>query len=181
MLSLEREGTDLADLEEEMAWVDQKIEEGQRRLKALSIAEEKIEEASKTLHREVAPKLHEYMEAHMKTITGIHRELKVDQGSHLRVEDAETSAMMDADHLSMGAADQLYLAFRLSIIQTLGLDAFPLILDEAFMQFDDERLERAMSLVCGTGSNRQILLFTSQLREKNQLDRLEMTYHPVLL
>lgn len=181
MLSLERDGLDPADLEEELDWLENQNLKDMQRLEALSVAEKKIETAAKDLHREVAPRLREHMEGYWSHITGSNRELKVDQTSNIRVAHEETSAMVGADYLSMGATDQLYLAFRLSIVRTLGLDGYPLLLDEVFTQFDDRRLERAVALISEERQKRQILMFTSQNREKESMEKLGVPYHPVLL
>jgi uncharacterized protein YhaN len=181
MLTLEREGLDVADLEEEKTYVEKEMEDSQQRLEALALAETNIDEAARTLHREVAPRLNESMQQHLSAITGLDRALKVDPSSRLRVEDAETATMVDADYLSLGATDQLYLAFRLGIVQTLGLNEYPLLLDEAFLQFDQRRLERGLALICEQWKDRQVLLFSSHIREKNVLDALGVPYYPVLL
>lgn len=181
MLALERDGLDLTDLEEERVWIQEKVAHATRQQLALDQAREKIQQASGHLHREVAPKLHKAMEEHLNFITGVERQLKVDPSSRMRVEDGDTAKMMDAEDLSMGAVDQLYLAFRLSVIETLGLTGYPLILDEAFLQFDDARLDKALELLAERWKDHQILLFTSQGRERKKLEDLGIPYHQVLL
>ena len=73
--------------------------------------------------------------------------------------------------LSQGAADQLYLAVRLAICDlVLPQDKHvPLILDDAFLSFDDDRLHAALNYLLQEGENRQILLFTCQQRESAYL------------
>ena len=69
--------------------------------------------------------------------------------------------------LSQGAADQLYLAVRLAICDmVLPADKrVPLILDDALVTFDDERLHAALDYLLEESQRRQILLFTCQKRE----------------
>ena len=67
--------------------------------------------------------------------------------------------------LSTGTADQLYLALRLAICDAaLPADA-PLLLDDALLNFDDQRLGQAMTLLRELSAQRQILLFSCSGRE----------------
>ena len=70
--------------------------------------------------------------------------------------------------LSKGTADQIYLAVRLAVCDLVlpGEDPAPLILDDALVNFDDERLSLALKLLQDLSSRRQILLFTCQSRER---------------
>ena len=67
--------------------------------------------------------------------------------------------------LSRGTADQVYLAVRLAVCQLcLGQDdPSPLVLDDALLTFDEERLELALDCLAGFG--RQVVLFSCQQRE----------------
>ena len=77
--------------------------------------------------------------------------------------------------LSQGAADQLYLTVRLAICDmVLPADKrVPLILDDALVTFDDERLHAALDYLLAESRNRQILLFTCQKRETAYLQGKE--------
>ena len=75
--------------------------------------------------------------------------------------------------LSEGTADQLYLALRLALADLLlpQPDACPLILDDAFLTFDDQRLALALHVMTELAQTRQILLFTCQSREGRMLGK----------
>lgn len=77
--------------------------------------------------------------------------------------------------LSKGTADQIYLAVRLAVCDLVlpGDDPAPLILDDALVYFDDERLGLALELLRDLASRRQILLFTCQSRERLYLEGRE--------
>ena len=53
----------------------------------------------------------------------------------------EYGEYIPADLLSTGTIDQLYLSLRLSMIDDLSNEKMPIILDEAFAYYDDDRLE----------------------------------------
>ena len=64
--------------------------------------------------------------------------------------------------------DQLYLSLRLAVAAELTPEA-PLVLDDAFVRFDDTRLTRAMELLKHISENQQVILFTCQSREEKLL------------
>ena len=69
--------------------------------------------------------------------------------------------------LSRGTVDQLYLAVRLAVCELTWPDGekAPLVLDDALANFDDSRMELALTLLKELGQTRQILLFTCHSRE----------------
>ncbi|MFQ9858993.1 MAG: ATP-binding protein [Evtepia gabavorous] len=92
----------------------------------------------------------------------------------------ETGALADRPLalLSQGTADQLYLALRLAVADLVlpSPQACPLILDDALLSFDDDRLAVVLHLLTELAEDRQILLFTCQHREFFMLeDRPEIT------
>jgi uncharacterized protein YhaN len=97
--------------------------------------------------------------------------LKVDVGSRFVM----------ADQLSTGAREQLYLALRLAMINLLYPDKkMPILLDDSFVCYDDQRLARVLSWLTGQGYE-QILLFTCQHREMDILDQMDISYHGIFL
>ena len=69
---------------------------------------------------------------------------------------------------SDGTVDQLYLALRLAVAEELTPDA-PLVLDDALVRFDDERLAAALGILQEEADQKQVILFTCQSREKTLL------------
>lgn len=82
----------------------------------------------------------------------------------------------DTAFLSVGALDQLYLAVRLAICElALPEDKpCPVILDDALVNFDDERCLTALRLLEKMSENRQIILFTCHEREARLLGRTDI-------
>ena len=70
---------------------------------------------------------------------------------------------------SDGTIDQLYLALRLAVAGELTPEA-PLILDDALVRFDDDRLALALEILREEGKHKQVLIFTCQTREKACVD-----------
>ena len=68
----------------------------------------------------------------------------------------------DAARLSRGTRDQLYLCLRLALADEVsqGRERLPLILDDPLVNFDDQRLEGALSLLAEVARRRQVVLLT---------------------
>ena len=60
---------------------------------------------------------------------------------------------------------------RLAVAEELTPDA-PLILDDALVRFDDDRLATALDILSREAENKQVILFTCQTREKNAIQSL---------
>lgn len=63
--------------------------------------------------------------------------------------------------LSTGAADQAYLAVRLALITSLQLtEGLPILVDDAFVNFDENRQAEVLSLLQDLAQDRQVLFWT---------------------
>lgn len=61
---------------------------------------------------------------------------------------------------SAGTPDQLYLALRLAICQSLGVKDAPLILNDPFITADESRTDRGIALLRVVARQRQVILLT---------------------
>ncbi len=81
---------------------------------------------------------------------------------------AKTSAggSLDVARLSTGARDQLYLALRLAALEHFVQQdrRLPLILDDLFVHFDDDRTEAGLRVLQELSGHVQVLLFTHHER-----------------
>lgn len=71
-------------------------------------------------------------------------------------------AVVHVEGMSLGTADQLYLALRLATLETL-LDRdepLPLIVDDILIQFDDARARATLEVLAEFSRRTQVLLFT---------------------
>ena len=78
--------------------------------------------------------------------------------------------LVPIESVSSGTMDQVYLALRLAaakLLQGSG-EAFPLIFDDSFTQYDDERLRTALCWLA-KACNSQMLIFTCHRREAQML------------
>lgn len=89
----------------------------------------------------------------------------------MQAQTADDPVARTATLLSQGTIDQLYLAVRLALCDTvLPQDvSVPLILDDALLSFDDQRLHAALDYLLQESKKRQIILFSCQHREADYL------------
>lgn len=145
---------------------------------AISLAMEALESANLTLQNRFSPALGARAAEIFAGITGgKYQKVLLSRDFSLAAEPAEDVTPRSIQLLSQGAADQLYLSVRLAICDmVLPRDkGVPLILDDALISFDDDRLRAALDYLLRESENRQILLFTCQKREQTYLAGRENT------
>lgn len=79
----------------------------------------------------------------------------------LLAELAATGERIDSTLLSRGTAEQLYLAMRFALADEYAKRAIlPVLMDDIFVNFDGDRLQRSLEVLGEFSRNRQVLLFT---------------------
>ena len=139
---------------------------------ALEIAIEALQQADAHLHARFSPQLSQLAETYFRRLTqGRFTQVCLDRSLSVTVREEGSLADHPLALLSQGTTDQLYLALRLAVAELVlpNPQACPLILDDALLSFDDHRLATALSLLAQLAETRQILLFTCQHRELDQL------------
>ena len=117
----------------------------------------------------------------MKTFpTGKYKNAKFDSDNGLIVE-REDGEYINCNNLSIGTIDQLYLSLRLSAMNEISEEKMPIILDEAFAYFDNERLKNVLKFIDDNYKGKQIIIFTCSNREKEILEELNIEYNLVEL
>ena len=133
---------------------------------ALEIALNALAEARTELQRRFAPQIVKKAQTLFSMLTqGRYTQLAMEEDLRLHIRGEGEDTLRSSLWRSEGTVDQLYLALRLAVASELVPHA-PLILDDALVRFDDNRLKLALELLRQEAENRQILLFTCQSREK---------------
>ena len=88
---------------------------------------------------------------------------------------------VQANKLSIGTIDQLYLSLRLATLDSMAEEKIPIILDEAFSHFDDKRLENILQYINNKFGDRQLIILTCNRREEQVLNNLKMKYNLINL
>ncbi len=133
---------------------------------ALTVALETAQTASQSLQRRFAPAISKQAQALFGRLTGDRYDrLVLNRDFSMQVAAKTETALQDTRFRSDGTVDQLYLALRLAVAETLCPQA-PLVLDDALVRFDDERLKEALLLLQEQAQEKQVILFTCQGREQ---------------
>jgi len=135
---------------------------------ALTLAMEVLTEADAEIGARFSPLLGKQAGAYLERLTeGQYKRVVFDKNLSPSAERGGESVSRDILYLSGGTIDQVYLALRLAICDlTFPAErACPIILDDALVSFDDQRLGSALTLLKELAEKRQILLFTCQNRE----------------
>jgi DNA repair exonuclease SbcCD ATPase subunit len=143
---------------------------------ALDIALEALKEADDQLHARLSPQLSRRAGEYFSGLTqGRYTGVSLTRDLEVTVREGDSLTEQPLAYLSQGTADQLYLALRLAVAETVlpPGQTCPLILDDALVSFDDDRLALALDLLADLAKDRQILLFTCQQREEALLQGRE--------
>lgn len=154
---------ELLQVEEELAQLEEERRRLIRREKALRLALEWLERASSESMGSITSRLEEMTGRYLSRITGGRYSRVFMDGETLSVAvwSPEKGGEVGPESLSRGTVDQVYLAARLSLVDIICGDRRPpLLLDDPFVTFDPQRLERAMELLREYARGRQVIIFT---------------------
>ena len=165
---------ELESSEEEKKELEKKRYEIQKALDVLEIAYNKMKE-------QITPKFTEKLS---KTITkisnGKYKNVRMSIQGDIIVEDVN-GEYINAENLSIGTIDQLYLSLRLASIEKITKEQMPIILDESFAYYDNERLKNILKYLKDEYNENQIIIFTCTKREIEELDNLGIEFNLIEL
>ncbi len=172
----------LVNLDEEIAaldWMDARERELSEDVQALELAASQIAKLSEEFCEDIKDELDAEISKQISLLTGgKYDRITVEADGKFEVyADGRT---VRPEQLSRGTYEQFYLALRLAVGEVMRAEEpLPIMLDEVFSMYDESRLEQALRILNETGH--QILLFTCQRREEDQLMRLGIPYHKIQL
>ena len=168
-----------SDLQDQLAQKQEQLSALREEYDAIALAMEALERANTTLQNRFSPALGARAAEIFSAITaGRYDRVLLSRDFSLSAEPAGDPVGRSIRLLSQGAEDQLYLAVRLAICDMVLPEEkrVPLILDDALVSFDDDRLHAALDYLLAESEKRQILLFSCQKREMDYLsDRKNVT------
>ena len=137
---------------------------------ALEHAQKALSTATTELQRRFAPRISKRAQELFSQFTGgRYQKLALSEDLSLSTRTEEEDNLRAAGWRSDGTVDQLYLALRLAVAEALTPDA-PLVLDDALVRFDDQRLATAMDILKEMANTKQVILFTCQNRESAMME-----------
>lgn len=125
-----------------------------------------LQSAQERVHRDIAPVLREKVRDRLARVTeGRYSDVIIDpEDLHVQVRDAN-GHWRDANRLSHGTAEQVYLLLRIAIAEILTRDGAncPLLLDDATVQSDPVRTCAVLDVLHEASADHQIILFSQEL------------------
>ncbi len=169
----------LNEIEERLEYLYEQ-EENLRKLEySIKLSMDKLTESYEELKSSVVPKLEAMIKESISQTTNYHyTNIFYNENDGILVQNAQGD-IVTIDKLSTGTIEQAYLGFRFAIAkETANL---PIILDETFAYFDDERLENILQLLQKEYADRQVIILSCSTREKTLLEKLKIEYHFITL
>lgn len=171
----------LVNLEEKLESDMQNKTELLQKEEIINLAIENLTKAYEEMKTTITPKFTNNLSEGIKEITNNkYEKVAINDENGMIIENAR-GEYIEANKLSTGTIDQLYLALRLSMIKDLSKETLPIILDETFAYFDNARLEKIIQYLNEKAEEHQTIIFTCTNREKEILDNLKIEYNYIEL
>lgn len=149
----------------------------EKETEALELAADTLEKLSVELYEEFGAKFAVALSEYAKAFTDhSYENLTADEELTLKAVTGERS--LEVSDVSFGTGEQFYLALRFAAADVFDPEKKnPVILDDSFAAFDDQRLESAILALQKCG--RQILVLSSTGREEAAAKRMGITYEAI--
>ena len=176
---LEKKLDHLTHCKDQVEALKQVLEENERireEITAIDLALETMTELSGTIRDSFGLYLNKSASQLVNSITGgIYSSMSVDENLNIFMN--TPTRLVPVEQVSSGTMDQIYLALRLAAARLLQGDGdqMPLIFDDSFVLYDDERLRTALKWLSQSWPG-QIIIFTCHQREAQMLTACQVPY-----
>ena len=156
----------LANIDEMLEEKKEELEELDIRKESINLAKQTIENSHNRMRNNITPKFTTELSNIINEISGgKYKKVKLNSENGLIVE-IENGSYIPVELLSVGTIDQLYLSLRLAILKEIAKEDLPIILDESFAYYDDERLKNILKYLSKNINNQVIILTCTNREEK---------------
>lgn len=163
---------------EEVSQKNGRESEIEKKVQAVLLAEQTLEQLSGTVSQEVRENLYASASQVLSGITGNRYErLRFDDAMQVTVFSGEQEIPVSS--LSRGTIEQVYLAVRIAAGEVLGEEPMFFSFDETFAMYDEERLASTLHYI--NKKSNQVLIFTCTTREIKILEKNRIPYHKIML
>ena len=175
--NIEPELENLSTMEEKLYSLNEQYNNLKKTNESIELVKILLTRAYENMKNNVSPVFTKKLSENIETITkGKYCKLTFNDEQGLIVE-LENGNYISAERLSIGTIDQLYLSLRLAMLDEISNEKVPIILDEAFAYYDNERLKNILLYLVEEFNDRQIIIFTCTDREKNILNQENVNYN----
>ena len=180
MEQLDEKQSSLEKLETKISELKEQKKNSEEEIKAIELSQKTIQDITARIHGSFGTQLADYISQLFSYITdGAHKKLNIDEKFQVTVDDDRQ--LLLPQQLSAGTVDQIYFSVRMAVSQMIFSEPMPLILDDSFALYDDERLKNTLRWLAEQKAFSQILIFTCHHREAEMLQSLNCDYHYVEL
>lgn len=150
-------------------------------LAAIDLAQETMTELTTSIRDSFGLYLNKEASDLISGITGgIYDSMSIDENLNIFMN--TESKLVPLEQVSSGTMDQIYLALRLAAAKLIcsGPEKMPLIFDDSFVLYDDDRLKTALKWLLSSFDG-QIIIFTCHKREAQMLTAAQIPYHLITI
>ena len=167
----------ILELEEELEIEKRTREELLEKARIFNLTKELMEESYAEMKSNITPKFNQNLSKNIQKFSnGKYNKITISDGIKVELENGEQK---NIDKLSIGTIEQIYLALRLSVIDEISNEKLPVILDEPFAYFDDERLKQTIEYLHSIDN--QVIILSCTQREKKILEETKEEYNYIEL
>jgi len=179
--NIDNELEQLPILKEQQEILENEMLELQEENEAIELTKKLLEKSYEKMKNNISPIFTEKLSKNISKITnGKYQKILFNDEDGLIIE-LENGNYISADRLSIGTIDQLYLSLRFAMLDEISNEKMPIILDESFAYFDDERLKNILLFLNNEYNDRQIIIFTCTNREKLILEENNTKFNYIKL
>lgn len=138
------------------------------RRQALELAEQRLKETAEELAQDFGKRLNQAASEILCAVTeGKYTQLLVEEDLELTI--LSDGQRIPVERLSRGTMEQIYFSLRMAALDLLFEEEVPVILDDAFVFYDEKRLKSALKWL--SEQPRQVIIFSCQTRERNLMQK----------
>ena len=154
---------------EEVQGSSEELQNCDMEIKSLELAMETLIGISGNIRRKIGRKLRNRMESILSEITnGKYSQIIIDEDMKITL--YERNHPISLYQLSRGTVEQVYFALRMAVGEVLCGEKMPVLLDDVFAMYDEERLQETLKWLSHRGG--QALIFTCHKREAQMLSNM---------
>jgi uncharacterized protein YhaN len=175
--NLEKKLNKLVNIEEKLVYVQNDYVKLKSKNESIELAKNILNIAYENMKKNISPRFTKMLSDNIENITGgRYNNVRYNDEEGLLVE-LHNGNYVTAEKLSIGTIEQLYLSLRFAILTEISEENIPIILDETFAYYDNNRLKNILKYFSELYEKKQIIIFTCTNREKEILDELKLDYN----
>ena len=149
-----------------------------KKRRAVELAMQRINELSGGVEKRMRDALNQKMSEIVCEITG-GKYTKITMDANAEIGLMTKGRIVGLEQVSRGTIEQVYFALRMAADEMLRGEECPVVLDDTFAYYDDDRLARTLTWLAH--NKKQVLIFTCQRREGELLEKLRIPYHQIIM